>query len=204
MTKFYLYTFITFLTFGCVEQSEKKNGPVDKDNQRDTSSIISSLNAVDSNIEISTEIVLNDTIINQINEVTPWQYQNGNLKVNDIVKLDRNIFYVLYEIADGVSLTSYLMTFLNNNHINYEVLEQHVDADLSMSHYEYSELRESKANKFKKVHFTQVPTDSNTFDSQSGWFKDGYTMDNVDLKTDSIVIWIKINNAGIITRDTIK
>ena len=61
------------------------------------------------------------------------------------------------------------MTFLNNNHINYEVLEQHVDADLSMSHYEYSELRESKANKFKKVHFTQVPTDSNTFDSVSAF-----------------------------------
>ena len=61
------------------------------------------------------------------------------------------------------------MTFLNNNHINYEVLEQHVDADLSMSHYEYSELRESKANKFKKVDFTQVPTDSNTFDSVSAF-----------------------------------
>jgi hypothetical protein len=96
-----------------------------------------------------------------------------------------------------------MMTFSENKTKDFEELEQYCDADLGSPRYEYSELRNSTKQSFKKVYFVNTPADKKTIDA-NGDFKEGYSQDNVQMQTDSITILFSINADATIKRDTLK
>lgn len=174
------------------------------DNSATTNDSISSVVKLDSTISNENDLPVNDSIIAQIKNQTSWHRDEyGRLELDTLVKLSDDDFYLLYNIHDGVSSTKYLMTFKRNKFKDLEVLEREPDADLSHAHYEYSQLRQSPKNTFKKVHFVETPVDKSKV-GEDGWFKEGYTMDNVEINTDSTIILFSINSDCSIKRDTLK
>lgn len=203
-TKLSLCLIVSILTAGCVDHSHRpENGPIST-NKVDvlTTSVYPEPDS--SNIEIAQGVIVNEILIHQIQKHTPLTDHQGQLKINSFVQLINNVSYILYEISDGVSSTDYIMSFSDNDYMDYEILGRSVDMDLSFPHYEYSELRQSELNKFRTVHFTQTPKDEGTVDGKTGWFKDGFSFDDVEIQTDSITTWLTVTTNGIIERDTVK
>jgi hypothetical protein len=169
-----------------------------------TNDSISPVVSLDSTISNENNLPVNDSVIAQIKNQTSWNRDEyGRLELDSLVKLGDNDFYLLYSIHTGVSSTKYLMTFKQNKFKDLEVLEWEPDADLSYAHYEYSERRQSPKNTFKKIHFIETPTDKSKV-GEDGWFKSGYSMDNVEINTDSTIILYSINSDCSIQRDTLK
>ena len=186
---------------GCSNNSTPTNKIVDNSTTNDS---ISPVRSVDSTISNENNLPINDSIIAQIKNETNWKHDEfGRLELDTLVKLSDNDFYLLYNILDGVSSTKYLMTFKQNKFKDYEVLEWGPDADLSFARYEYSQLRQSQKNTFQKVHFIETPVDKSKV-GEDGWFKKGYTMDNVKINTDSTIVLFSINGDCSIKRDTLK
>jgi hypothetical protein len=197
-----IITFLIIPTFllGCSDNSATTNKMVDNPTTNDSISPVVSL---DSTISNENDLPVNDSIIAQIKNQTSWDRDEyGRLELDTLVKLSDDDFYLLYSIHDGVSSTKYLMTFKRNKFKDLEVLEWGPDADLSYARYEYSKLRESKKNTFKKVHFIETPIDKSKVD-ENGWFKEGYSMDNVEINTDSTIILFSINSDCSVKRDTL-
>jgi hypothetical protein len=187
----------TTLLFGCSDNStlttlEVKNVPLTK----------ASVNA-DSTVEIKSGIIISERIISEIEKVTTWILQEGYLTIDTLAHFGARTFYVIYNISSGVCLTKYMMTFSENKTKDFEELEQYCDADLGSPRYEYSELRNSTKQSFKKVYFVNTPADKKTIDA-NGDFKEGYSQDNVQMQTDSITILFSINADATIKRDTLK
>lgn len=166
----------------------------------------SSIDQDTSSIEIAQGIALQDTIVEQMKEVIGWKYRDGvtRLAINNKTKINNKAFYILFEIQDGVSLTNYIMTFVENKYKDYEVLDQGVDYDLSFSHHEHTTLRKSTKRNFIVVVYMESAADKSKVDEKGEWFKEGFDFDNVEIKTDSTVISLTIKDGGTIKRDTIK
>lgn len=202
----YARQIITFLIIpaflpGCSGNSATTNKMVDDTTTNDSILPVMSL---DSTISNENNLPVNDSIIAQIKNQTSWgRDEYGRLELETLVKLSDDDFYLLYSIHTGVSSTKYLMTFKQNKFKDLEELEWEPDADLSYASYEYSELRQSSKNTFKKIHFIETPVDKSKVD-KDGWFKDGYSMDNVEINTDSTIILFSINSDCSIKRDTVK
>jgi hypothetical protein len=191
---------ISTLLLGCSNNSVSTNTIADNIKADSSSTIVSA----DSSISNEKNIPVDDSIVSQIKQQTNWdRAEYGSLEIDTLVKLNENDFYLIYNILDGVSSTKYLMTFRQNKYKDYEVLEFQPDAELSYSTYECSRLRQSKNNTFKKVLFVDAPVDKTKI-GDNGWFKEGYTQENVEMKTDSTTVLLTINKDAIIKRDTIK
>ncbi|MCW3103663.1 MAG: hypothetical protein JWO09_2103 [Bacteroidetes bacterium] len=171
----------------------------------DTSRIDSSVNQITPSVEIAQGIILQDSIIEQMNNITPWtyKYSEGHLSINAKVKINDRSFYILYEIADGVSSTDYVMTFVDNHYKDYEVVDQHHDQELSFSRYEYKTLRNSSGRNFIVVDYIESAADKNKVDENDEWFKEGFNFENVKIETDSTVVSLTVMNNGTIKRDTL-
>ncbi len=194
------FLIIPALLLGCSDNSATSNKVVDNPA---TSDSLSPFVSLDSTISNENNLPVNDSIIAQIKNQTSWDRDEyGRLELDTLVKLSDDGFYLLYSIHGGVSSTKYLMTFKQNKFKDLEVLEWEPDADLSHAHYEYSQLRQSPINTFKKVHFVETPKDKSKV-GEDGWFKEGYSMDNVEINTDSTIILFSINSDCSIKRDTL-
>ena len=145
----------------------------------------------------------NKWCLNEMRKVLP-QWPDSSLTLSDSEKINENVFYVLCNHSDGVSMTTYLFTFNNNKVKDYEITVYGPDQDLSSpSDFEYTELRSSTDNKFIVVTYIESVNDKSVL-TTTGEFKTGFDFENVTIKTDSIVTTLSILNDGIIKRDTLK
>jgi hypothetical protein len=187
----------TTLLFGCSDNSTSTTSEIKNDSLTKTSF------DVDSTIEIKNGIAISESIISEIEKATSWKLQEGSLTIDTLAYLDDGAFYLIYEISSGVCLTKYIITFIDNKAIDFEEIEQGCDADLGSPRYQYSELRNSQKHTFKKVFFVQTPADKKTID-ELGDFKEGYSQDNVQMRTDSTIILFSINIDATIKHDTLR
>ncbi len=188
---------------GCAENSVNQNPTENNLNIADTStSIKDSLNTT---IEIPVGLKISDSVFKQIRQITPWGDFGNQIKIITLNNINNQVFYVSYIIENGVCSINYIMTFSKNKYKDHEILSIGTDSELSYPRYEYSELRRVSSNgKFTKVNFIQTPIDESTVDEKTGWFKEGFSLDNVDIKTDSLAVDITVVGDGRIMRDTLR
>ena len=181
------------MLLSCVEHTPNNNSNTDKQDTTISNSIIVQTDNIPSN----------KWCLNEMRKVLP-QWPDSSLTLSDSEKINENVFYVLCNHSDGVSMTTYLFTFNNNKVKDYEITVYGPDQDLSSpSDFEYTELRSSTDNKFIVVTYIESVNDKSVL-TTTGEFKTGFDFENVTIKTDSIVTTLSILNDGIIKRDTLK
>ena len=202
-----LFSFILcILTFGCADNVQQTNNPISNAINSTDTSLIDSSYRITPTVEIAQGIILQDTIIEQMKRITPWtyQYSEGRLTIDTKTIINDRTFYILFEIATGVGSTNYIMTFVNNQYKDYEILEDSNDHDLSFARYEYRTLRKAMNENFIVVDYIETAADKNKVDEKGEWFKEGFNFENVEIKTDSTVVSLTILNSGTIKRDTLR
>lgn|GEM_PF-6706662 len=153
-------------------------------------------------VEVRKPIQKLDTL-KAIKEVTSSVYPNFKVEITEKKKVNDSTFYILCNLSDGVSFSTYIMTFVKDKVHDYEKLTETADQDLSYPYYHYRTLTYSSNGLYRTTKYFQEPADKTVL-IDSTTFKKGFDFENVPIKTDSVTTEIKVLPSGKIRRNVIK
>jgi hypothetical protein len=167
--------------------------------QKKQSSDTTVIHPVDSTSKITSAWIF-DTVANRTH--SPYEQRTAEIEKN--VRLNDSVFYVLYSVNTSVNRTEYLLSFINNRAQKEVMISEGPDADLSIPHYDFTEYKSSNDTLYEVFHYDQTVKYPEKVLTKDGQFKEGSDFENVDIKTDTTHVRIRILHNGFIVHDTIK
>lgn len=119
-------------------------------------------------------------------------------------RINDSVTYLVLPFSTPTNGGERLVSFLRDRRVDSEELRGVPDQDFSIPFYSFSEYVVEGPGKYLVTQYTEAVRDTAEVLDAQGHFKEGFDMENVALRTDTLRLRVQVRGDGRLQRDTVR